>query len=50
MDGVVDAVLAEMDSDISDTSDSDKWIDDDESNDADVEIVEFLHLLPNTCL
>ena len=41
MDGVVDAVLAETDSDISDTSDSDKWIDDDESNDADVEIVDI---------
>ena len=35
MDGVVDAVLAET-SDISDTSDSDKWIDNDESNDADL--------------
>ena len=41
MNGVVDAVLAETDSDISDTSDSDKWIDDDESNDADVEIVDI---------
>ena len=36
MYSVVNAVLAEIDSDISDMSDRDEWISDDENNDADV--------------